>query len=102
MIKYLGFSWQPQLFHCKCNPYSGSKIMFKFMIGLKLTKVSTFFRTRHIQKNPIRNGWGFQKKGDDILSHNTAVPSAQAGLTSLFGMGRGEPRRNNHLKVVSN
>ena len=29
-----------------------------------------------------------------------AVPSAQAGLTSLFGMGRGEPRRNNHLKVV--
>ena len=27
-----------------------------------------------------------------------AVPSAQAGLTSLFGMGRGEPRRNNHLK----
>ena len=41
------------------------------------------------------------KKGDDILSHNDAVPSAQAGLTSLFGMGRGEPRRNNHLKVFS-
>ncbi len=41
----------------------------------------------------------FQKKGDDILSHIIAVPSAQAGLTSLFGMGRGEPRRNNHLKV---
>ena len=44
---------------------------------------------------------GFQKKGGDILSHITAVPSAQAGLTTLFGMGRGEPRRNNHLKVVS-
>ena len=43
---------------------------------------------------------GSIKKGDDILSHITAVPSAQAGLTSLFGMGRGEPRRNNHLKVV--
>ncbi len=41
-----------------------------------------------------------KKKGDDILSHITAVPSAQAGLTTLFGMGRGEPRRNNHLKVV--
>ena len=41
---------------------------------------------------------GFQKKGGDILSHITAVPSAQSGLTSLFGMGRGEPRRNNHLK----
>jgi hypothetical protein len=43
---------------------------------------------------------GFIKKGDDILSHITAVPSAQSGLTSLFGMGRGEPRRNNHLKLV--
>ena len=43
---------------------------------------------------------GFVKKGSDILSHITAVPSAQAGLTTLFGMGRGEPRRNNHLKVV--
>ena len=29
-----------------------------------------------------------------------AVPSAQAGLTSLFEMGRGEPRRNNHLKII--
>ena len=40
------------------------------------------------------------KKGSDILSHITAVPSAQSGLTSLFGMGRGEPRRNNHLKSL--
>lgn len=30
-----------------------------------------------------------------------AVPSTLAGLTSLFEMGRGEPRRNNHLKVLS-
>ena len=42
----------------------------------------------------------FKKEGGDILSHSYAVPSAQSGLTSLFGMGRGEPRRNNHLKVV--
>ena len=28
-----------------------------------------------------------------------AVPSAQTGLTSLFGMVRGEPRRYNHLKL---
>ena len=41
-----------------------------------------------------------QKKGGDILSHRIAVPSAQAGLTSLFGMGRGEPRRNNHLRFL--
>jgi hypothetical protein len=43
---------------------------------------------------------GFLKKGGDILSHITAVPSAQSGLTSLFEMGRGEPRRNNHLKSL--
>ena len=49
-------------------------------------------------KNPSSLDEGFLKKGDDILSHITAVPSAQAGLTTLFGMGRGEPRRNNHLK----
>ena len=40
---------------------------------------------------------GFQKKGGDILSHITVVPSAQSGLTSLFGKVRGEPQRNNHL-----
>ena len=51
------------------------------------------------KKNPHQlHDEDFLKKGDDILSHITAVPSAQAGLTSLFEMGRGEPRRNNHLK----
>ena len=29
-----------------------------------------------------------------------AVPSALTGLTSLFGMGRGGPRCNRHLKRV--
>jgi hypothetical protein len=29
----------------------------------------------------------------------TPVPSALAGLTALFGMGRGDPRRHSHLKV---
>ena len=28
-----------------------------------------------------------------------AVPSAQAGLTSLFGKGRGGPHRYNHHKI---
>ena len=51
------------------------------------------------QKTPSYDE-AFKKKGDDILSHIIAVPSAQAGLTSLFGMGRGEPRRNNHLKSL--
>ena len=33
------------------------------------------------------------------LPHFTAVPSALAGLTSLFGMGRGGHRRYRHLNV---
>ena len=49
---------------------------------------------------PLANANGVTKKGGDILSHITAVPSAQSGLTSLFGKGRGEPRRNNHLKSL--
>ena len=54
-----------------------------------------------VTKKPYQlNDRAFQKKGGDILSHINAVPSAQSGLTSLFGMGRGEPRRNNHLKFL--
>ena len=40
------------------------------------------------------------KKGNYILSHISAVPSAQVFLTSLFGMGRGEPHRYCHLKLI--
>src|SRR5436190_5820603 len=38
--------------------------------------------------------------GDDILSRACdPVPSALVSLTSLFGMGRGGPHRNSHLKL---
>ena len=40
----------------------------------------------------------YDKKGSDLLSHINAVPSAQLGLTTLFGMGRGEPQCYNHPK----
>ena len=33
------------------------------------------------------------------LPRFTVVPSALAGLTALFGMGRGDPRRYSHLKL---
>ncbi len=33
--------------------------------------------------------WALDKSGSGLLSHFYAVPSALAGLTSLFGMGRG-------------
>lgn len=48
------------------------------------------------KKRPDRQT-GSLKEGGDLLSHITAVPSAQTGLTSLFGKVRGEPRRYNHL-----
>ena len=42
---------------------------------------------------------GSLKQGGGLLSHQSAVPSAQTGLTSLFGMVRGEPRRHSHPKI---
>lgn len=55
-----------------------------------------FSKTKKQKKSSTNKCWGF-KKGDDLLSHNV-VPSALMGLTSLFGMVRGEPHRYNHLK----
>ena len=56
-------------------------------------------------KNPLPTWcWkGKRKKcnkvGGDLLSHGCAVPSARSGLTSLFGMGRGDPRRYSHQNI---
>jgi hypothetical protein len=42
-------------------------------------------------------GFNFKIGHRPTLPHFTAVPSALAGLTSLFGMGRGGHRRYRHL-----
>ena len=42
----------------------------------------------------------WKKVGGDLLSRGCAVPSARLGLTSLFGMGRGDPQRYNHQNIV--
>ena len=48
---------------------------------------------------------GVTKKGGGILSHKIAVPSAQAGLTSLFGMDLrlrgGQPVAVRYAKFIS-
>ena len=54
-------------------------------------------------RNPFR--WlaerVLSKKGHrPTLPRITAVPSALAGLTSLFGMGRGGHRRYRHLNIL--
>ena len=43
---------------------------------------------------------GLQKRRRPTLPR-FAVPSALTGLTSLFGMGRGEPRCNGHPKSLA-
>jgi hypothetical protein len=44
---------------------------------------------------------GIFKIGIDLLLRALGqLPSAQPGLTTLFGMGRGEPRRNRHHKGI--
>jgi len=41
------------------------------------------------------------KIGIDLLLQALGqLPSAQPGLTTLFGMGRGDPRRNRHHKLI--
>ena len=52
------------------------------------------------KKRPQHECWGLEE-GGDILFHRVAVPSALMGLTSLFGKGRGEPHRYNHLNFRS-
>ncbi len=49
------------------------------------------------KKNPQHFCWGFLKLAT-TYSPGIPVPSALMSLTSLFGMGRGGPHCNSHLK----
>ena len=51
------------------------------------------------KKNPTR-GRVLKKSATTYSPTINAVPSALTGLTSLFGMGRGGPRRYSHLKIL--
>ena len=56
----------------------------------KMTKTLTVCgkKKRSLQAERVF-AWRLRKGGGYLLSHGCAVPSAQAGLTALFGMGRG-------------
>jgi hypothetical protein len=43
----------------------------------------------------------FKDRRRHTLPAVTPVPSALMGLTSLFGMGRGDPHRNSHRKIIN-
>src|SRR5438105_10179940 len=48
----------------------------------------------------MRGGLGKKFRQRPTLPHgNRAVPSALEGLTTVFGMGTGEPLRNSHRKI---
>ena len=47
----------------------------------------------------VARGYGIGRR--PTLPPGLAVPSARSGLTSLFGMGRGVPRRYNHRNLSS-
>ena len=62
--------------------------MFLLICLIKPVPVSGKFACRRI----LHPGAFFinkKKPGNDLLSHLKAVPSAQEGLTSVFGMGTG-------------
>ena len=56
---------------------------------------------KRINKKPLHKSEGVRRRRRHTLPP-MAVPSALLGLTSLFGMGRGEPQCNSHLIVVRN
>jgi hypothetical protein len=53
------------------------------------------------QKKPFRLGKALIKERQRLtLPGVIPVPSALVVLTALFGMGRGDPHRYSHLKIV--
>ena len=61
----------------------------KKMNGYKTKKASYFYEAFVLKKRQRLTLPGF-----------TLVPSARVGLTALFEMGRGDPHRNSHPKIV--
>src|SRR5690554_6150437 len=51
------------------------------------------------KRSPRACTGGPKKRRRPTLPLGVAVPSAQTGLTSLFGMVRGGPRRHGHLRT---
>src|ERR1700722_11029054 len=54
-------------------------------------------------RSPSLSGWASCRiiAGDHLISHTVAraVPSAQRGLTSVFGMGTGDPSQYGHRQA---
>jgi hypothetical protein len=66
-----------------------------FPKGIGNFRVKRIKKTLTFKKMRVYKSWRRH-----TLPDFTPVPSAQAGLTTLFGMGRGGHYRYNHLKIV--
>jgi hypothetical protein len=75
-------------------------------VGDRTSGISNFpkgignFRVKTKKPQPFKEGVLYKSWRRHTLPDFTPVPSAQAGLTTLFGMGRGGHYRYNHLKIV--
>ena len=77
-----------------------SPVQLLCIIFLEVSTIFLFnYEKKILLKKTLQANLKGLEEGGDILSHQMAVPSALMGLTSLFGMGRGEPHRYNHLKL---
>ncbi len=69
--------------------------MFAFLVSSRLLKIDLL----GIKKPQPITRLGLKVASTYSPTLKRAVPSAQVGLTSLFGMGRGGPYCNKHLKL---
>jgi hypothetical protein len=70
------------------------------VLGLDLTCFSQIPLTYAQKKRPVQRTGLRKKRQRPTLPLGIAVPSAQMSLTSLFGMEKGDPHRNSHLKLT--
>ena len=83
--------------HCGCdadqsrNLAKSTAVESSFVDDLAETKSPCLFR----------HGLLLINAGDHLISHTVAraVPSAQRGLTSVFGMGTGDPSQYGHRQA---
>jgi hypothetical protein len=71
----------------------GSVVLFQYIFCHPVLDTGAKKRSNQL------NDWILKKAA--TYSPTSAVPSAQTGLTSLFGKVRGEPRRYNHLSFMT-
>ena len=75
---------------CTCFPNSNNTKSKQQEAALNPKRGNSYeYKKREFPKRLLKKLSLLKKNGGYLLSHGCAVPSARAGLTALFGMGRG-------------